>query len=216
MKRVVFIDPGHGGTDPGTVRGVTEEEDLTLDLAKRVGRNIRLLSASSEKDAGPTVETIFSRETDTTTSIDKRVTLATRSVSAMSGKHADVFLSIHVNSANEKYEGAMCLVSQDGGYKTRSVDLAGKILNSLEACGLQNRHVFPDKEPTIRFNYLGVLHGVHWHMPAVLAEVGNIRNDHDYRLLCDADSREVVAIAIARAVLEWLGIEPRMELLKSS
>ena len=32
----VFIDPGHGGTDPGSVGNGLREKDLTLSIATRI------------------------------------------------------------------------------------------------------------------------------------------------------------------------------------
>ncbi|MBN3585975.1 N-acetylmuramoyl-L-alanine amidase, partial [Algoriphagus aestuarii] len=36
MSKVVVLDPGHGGSDPGAVSTDLREKDLTLKIAKRV------------------------------------------------------------------------------------------------------------------------------------------------------------------------------------
>jgi N-acetylmuramoyl-L-alanine amidase len=35
-KFTIVIDPGHGGVDPGTMKGNIREKDITLDISKRV------------------------------------------------------------------------------------------------------------------------------------------------------------------------------------
>ena len=83
----VVIDAGHGGHDPGnlgTGRYKSSEKDIALDVALQVGEYIQR--------AFPDVDVIYTRKTD------KFVTLKGRTEIANMAK-ADVFLSIHCNSA---------------------------------------------------------------------------------------------------------------------
>jgi N-acetylmuramoyl-L-alanine amidase len=82
--RTVVIDPGHGGEELGTqgAKG-TLEKDITLSVARRLRTLI-------ESRLGAKV--FLTREDDRTLSLDDR--------SAFANNHqADVFLSIHANSA---------------------------------------------------------------------------------------------------------------------
>jgi len=82
--RTVVIDPGHGGDEIGTqgAKG-TLEKDITLSVARRLRTLI-------ESRLGAKV--FLTREDDRTLSLDDR--------SAFANNHqADVFLSIHANSA---------------------------------------------------------------------------------------------------------------------
>ena len=82
--RTVVIDPGHGGDAPGTQgsRG-TQEKDITLSVARRLRTLI-------ETRLG--LKVFLTRDDDRTLSADER--------SAFANNHrADVFLSIHANSA---------------------------------------------------------------------------------------------------------------------
>jgi len=84
-KRVV-IDPGHGGKDPGAIgRGGLKEKDIVLDVAKRVKRDL-------EKKG---YEVFLTRDSDTFLSLEERTVIANT-------KHADLFVSIHVNANNNK------------------------------------------------------------------------------------------------------------------
>lgn len=82
--KIIAIDAGHGGPDPGAVGKLgTKEKEINLDIAKRVAK---LLEARGAK-------VIMTR------SSDKEVGLYERTNMANSAK-ADVFVSIHIN-ANE-------------------------------------------------------------------------------------------------------------------
>ncbi len=83
----IVIDPGHGGTDLGTVgHSGLQEKDLVLDIAQRLGKLV------SERSSA---EVIYTR-TD-----DRFVALQTRSALANS-MHADLFVSIHANSSADR------------------------------------------------------------------------------------------------------------------
>lgn len=92
--RKIVIDPGHGGNDPGALSPDRKlrEKDINLAVAKYLGREI--------KSAYPDVEVIYTRTTDKNVALDYRGTLATE-------QHADLFISIHVNSAKKAVNGAV-------------------------------------------------------------------------------------------------------------
>ncbi|WP_339201719.1 N-acetylmuramoyl-L-alanine amidase [Peribacillus sp. FSL P2-0133] len=78
----VFIDPGHGGKDPGAVGNGLKEKELTL----RIGKRIRDILAGYEK-----VTVKMSRTGDTFQSLTDRT-------KAVNNWRADIFLSIHINA----------------------------------------------------------------------------------------------------------------------
>jgi len=87
----VVLDPGHGGKDPGAVRGSFIEKEIVLDVALKVGELLEL-----DKD----VHVIFTRKTDVFVEVAERTKIANRA-------KADVFVSIHVNAAkNTEANGA--------------------------------------------------------------------------------------------------------------
>ncbi len=82
--RLLMIDPGHGGHDPGAIGFTgTHEKDVTLDIARRVAEN---LSAKS----GITVR--LTRDSDVFLPLEERVKISRDA-------RADLFLSIHADSA---------------------------------------------------------------------------------------------------------------------
>jgi len=81
-KFVIILDPGHGGTDPGSVaHNGLQEKTLTLDIAKRAAR---LLSEDQD------ISVILTRNDDKGMSRQSRVHKVKKS-------QADMFVSLHLN-----------------------------------------------------------------------------------------------------------------------
>lgn len=83
-QRVVVIDAGHGGKDPGTLGKSTREKTITLKIAQKVGN---YLSSNT-----PEIKVIYTRSSDVFVSLERRAEIANR-------HHADLFVSIHGNSS---------------------------------------------------------------------------------------------------------------------
>lgn len=78
----ILVDPGHGGSDSGAVRGPLKESVIALKVAK-------ILQEMLRKDER--FEVSMTRETDRKVGLDQRTQIARDT-------HADVLLSIHLNT----------------------------------------------------------------------------------------------------------------------
>lgn len=84
--RLVIIDPGHGGQDPGAIgREGLKEKEVVLDVAKRLKQEL--------EDRG--IKVIMTRDDDTFISLEERPQVAARS-------GADLFISIHANASRAR------------------------------------------------------------------------------------------------------------------
>lgn len=84
--KVIVIDPGHGGKDPGC-NGVTHrEKDVALAVALKFGKLIE----EKMKD----VKVIYTRKTDVFVELEDRAKIA-------NDNNADLFISIHCNAAGK-------------------------------------------------------------------------------------------------------------------
>jgi N-acetylmuramoyl-L-alanine amidase len=82
--KIVVIDPGHGGNDPGAVgRGGIREKDICLKIAKKTAEQI---------DAVPGFRAFLTRDADYFVPLRRRVEIAQK-------HRADLFVSIHANDA---------------------------------------------------------------------------------------------------------------------
>ncbi len=85
--RKVVIDPGHGGRDPGALGLQSQEKDIVLNIALKLGGYI--------EEAFDDVEVIYTRTTDEFVHLRKRTQIANEN-------KADLFISIHCNAAPSK------------------------------------------------------------------------------------------------------------------
>ncbi len=87
-KKVIVIDPGHGGRDPGAIANGLKEKDINLKIAKKLKEII-------EKD--PRFKVYLTRDSD------RYLRLYDRTVFAVK-KKADLFISIHCNASPTRTE----------------------------------------------------------------------------------------------------------------
>ena len=94
----VVLDAGHGGKDPGTVGLKTYkncyEREIALKVTKKIGTFLK-------KEAD--IKTIYTRETDVFIPLHKRGKIANKA-------NADLFISIHCNSASTNAYGTTTYV----------------------------------------------------------------------------------------------------------
>ena len=83
----LVIDPGHGGKDAGAVGKTSQEKDLNLSLALKVGELVQ--------EQYPDVKVVYTRSTDVFIPLQTRADIANKN-------NADLFISIHTNSAENK------------------------------------------------------------------------------------------------------------------
>ena len=83
---VVAIDAGHGGKHHGTTKGGLVEKTLALDISRRIARKL---------DETKGFKAVLTRDSDVFLDLVDRTKIAKR-------KGADIFVSIHLNSAPRK------------------------------------------------------------------------------------------------------------------
>lgn len=176
-ERVVIIDPGHGGFDPGAVgpSGLTEKE-VALDIS------LKLYDFISDR----VDDVVLTRTEDKFISLRERVRMANQ-------KEEGVFVSIHANaSTRSNSEGTETFIAPNSG--TPSLILARDIHKELVAgIGLTNRGIKRDNFYVIR----------NTEMPAVLVEVAFLSNPHEESLLSTDRFRQDAAEAIGRGIIKY-------------
>lgn len=221
-RRVVIIDPGHGGVDPGAVRGKTHEKRITLAIAEEVRRQLR---------ASKRYRVVLTRNRDIFLELRDRVKVAQEG-------EGDVFISLHADThpkrttrgasiytlserASDK-EAARLAAKENKVDLVGGLDLApyskvtGDILRDLtmrrtmEESSIfanmligQFRRKKINMQPykTHRFAGFAVLKAPD--VPSVLVELGYMSNKTDKKMLLSKDFRKKVGKAVLASLDEF-------------
>jgi N-acetylmuramoyl-L-alanine amidase len=179
----IFLDPGHGGKDPGAVGpNGSKESDVTLSVSKLLKDKLERMGA-----------TIFmSRDSDEDVSISRRVSMANSS-------KANIFVSVHCNAYNDTAKGVETLYHQTSSAGKK---LAGLIQSELvSSTNSVDRGIKADKSLSRFPNGLPVLRDTV--MPAVLVELEFISNPTYEKILTNPRWQEVFADAIVQGILSY-------------
>ncbi|PWI58327.1 hypothetical protein BM613_03655 [Sulfoacidibacillus thermotolerans] len=193
-KKVIVIDPGHGGIDGGASGGGLLEKDLTLDLAKRIRSDLT--------QAG--YQVLMTRETDTDASQLFPSKLSSRHKRDLQNRldfirkaQAVGALMIHMNSSNNPGDRGPIVF-----YFTESEagkELAQQIQNAV------NRVAGSTQRPLPRRNFFVLRHSP---CATVLIEVGFLTNHDDASRLRTVVYRDRMAKAIAESAANALRETP--------
>lgn len=185
QNKVIAIDAGHGGEDPGKVGklDVTEESlnlKISLKLRKIIEQNGGIVILTREDKNG------LYTEKSTTIKEKKREDLKNRK-ELVNKSEPDIFISIHLNSfPEEKYYGAQAFFKE--GCKD-SEELANHIQEEFRNSLDKKNNRQPQSRDSI---YL--IREVD--KPAVLIEGGFLSNIREEKLLNDDKYQEKIAWAI--------------------
>jgi N-acetylmuramoyl-L-alanine amidase len=129
---LVVIDPGHGGRIPGAYGSISAEKDIVLQVSKK-------LKEAIEKEM-PGVKAMLTRDTDIDVPFHERTALANKN-------HADLFISIHCNSANSEKR----VRGKNGKYVTQTIRRPQVSGTETFVCGF-NRLQKGESEVAVREN----------------------------------------------------------------
>ena len=175
-KIVVIIDPGHGGKDSGAIGiGGVQEKNIILPIGKRIAEIL-------ERNG---IQVIMTRDSDYFVTLPGRVTMAQQA-------NADVFVSVHANSAgaNRPEVSGLETYYYDSGLTLARV-VHKKILQSLN---VRDRNVRKARFYVLRKNS----------MPAILVETGYLTGRDDVAKLRTSAYQNQMADAIAQGILQYL------------
>ncbi|MDR1705442.1 MAG: N-acetylmuramoyl-L-alanine amidase family protein [Clostridiales bacterium] len=181
-NRIVVIDPGHGGTSPGTIHNGITEKEYDLDIAKRTQK---LLEAAG-------IKVYMTRTGDTGPTLEERA--------AFANGLGDLFISMHLNAVEEGYGASTSGTevyyyphANDAaiGYTSKEVAKIA-VDNIVAALGSKNRDA---KQNDYRVLVLTEI-------PAILCEYGFITNPAEASKLKTEDYRQKAAQGTVNGVME--------------
>jgi N-acetylmuramoyl-L-alanine amidase len=218
VKRIV-IDPGHGGKDPGTIGKYykTKEKTVVLDIAKRLEYYIKRYTK---------IRVYMTRKTDVFIPLEERTAFA-------NSKHADLFISIHANSAkNRKAYGletfwlnfttdshSIMVAAKENASSSRSIwELKGLLKKITLTSKLIESRIFAQKVQYSTLYYLRRYYRypdykvrkapfyvlIGASMPSILVETGFLSNKTNERLLRMPSFRNRIAYGIFLGVQRYI------------
>ena len=217
-NKIIVIDAGHGGKDPGAI-GYKKyrEKVIVLSIAQNLKKKL--------KKRG--FKVYMTRDRDVFVKLSKRTKYANK-------KNADIFISIHANAVSaknaKKAQGietyflsksrssrAKRVAAKENQADLSEMDYYGKesFLNTINshnivaanklaidlqrgALGALNKHYKHVKDAGVREGPFWVLVGAQ--MPSVLVEVGFISNPTEAKRLVNAKYQENLAMGLANGV----------------
>ena len=206
-KVIVVLDPGHGGFDPGTSGFGANEKDLTLKIAK-------YCKAALEKDGR--IQVYMTRETDS--SVGNTTNVSTdlyNRIQYAIGKKANLFVSIHLNSATASAKGAE-VYYPNSNYRAdigaQGKALATDIQNELVKLGLYNRGAkiqnstsskYPDN--SVQDYYYVIQQSKRAGFPGIIVEHAYLSNQSDYNNYLSSDAKlKKLGEADAKGIITYL------------
>lgn len=220
-KKVIVIDAGHGGKDPGAHGVAAREKDITLAAARALRDSL---------DRTGRYKVVMTRDTDVFVPLEDRVRIARRA-------NADLFIALHADSiADPTLRGATVYTLSDRGAARTAkgvfgknnwfidVDLPGRdpavnrILLDLTQRQTVNRSAafaevlldkIADRTTLLRRSHrdAGFMVLLAPDVPAVLLEMGFVTNPEDERALTDPVQRKRFMQGVANAIDGYFGEE---------
>jgi N-acetylmuramoyl-L-alanine amidase len=215
----IFIDPGHGGEDPGAIGKhlKLKEKDVTLEVA------LELKKLFEERG----FKVSMSRDKDVFIPLQERTAMA-------NSANADLFISIHANASRrrgahgiETYffdlsndQDVLKLAAMENGIPIQQLNTLQFILTDMERTPIRNQSAM--LASSIQENMctalntsgvdarnIGVKHGPFYvlkgaKMPAVLVEIAFITNPREERLLASTKYRKKIAQGIMSGVSKYI------------
>ena len=183
IGKVIYLDPGHGGTDPGAVYGNIYEANLNLEIALKTQKELEKQGAivylTRYGDYDLSVKNAQLR---------KRSDLSRRA-NAINKSLCDMYLSIHLNADSDTtWRGAQVFFDD---VNKNNVKLAEIMQNTFKKNLNTNRKY---KQVTNQYMYRRI------NRLGVLLEVGFISNPNERYLLQKEEYQEKIAKTITEGI----------------
>jgi N-acetylmuramoyl-L-alanine amidase len=181
----IHLDAGHGGTDSGAVGNGLYEKNLTLEIIEKINEKLKAYDG---------VSTQLSRSTDVFVGLSERANMANR-------WGADVFLSVHINSATDPSARGWQSHIYNGSVDAKTIAYQNviheNVIASIKQFGIVDRGKKRDNFAVVRESS----------MPAILTENLFISSPADANLLKRVEFIEAVSEGHVIGLEKFLGLK---------
>lgn len=175
-QKVIVIDAGHGGKDPGA----KIDEELESKIVESIAKKIKALNSSED------LKIILLREDDSFLSLSDRV-------NKINQIKPDMLISLHLNaSKNPNEKGVNAFISSQNGFYDKSLEKANQLIenisnNNLTKGGVKDANLYIIKNSKC---------------PAILLEVGYLSNANDKAYITSESGKDEIAKNILKLLRE--------------
>ena len=186
VGKVIIIDPGHGGVDPGTTYKNVYEKDINLNISLYLEEYLSNYGATVILTRDCDADLSYGAEHRKKTDFDNRIKI-------INDKYTDMYLSIHLNYlTNTKYYGAQVFYNKDNEV------LANVIQEYINTNLDSDREIKEIPSSTYMYQRL--------EKPGVLIECGFLSNAAEREKLVTDEYQKKVAEVIADAIVKYYNI----------
>lgn len=177
-NKLIVIDPGHGGKDPGAIGNRYKEKDLNLELAYKI----------KEALINKGYVVLMTRTTDTYIDLNERAAFA-------NSYGADLLISVHHNSFSNTTSGVEVIYNSKTVNAAKSKEIATAVsANIASSVGLKDRgHKDQKLIVSSRAN-----------MPTILVEAGFISNPKEEAYVSQSSIQEKIAKSLANTIYQYI------------
>ena len=186
LGKVIYLDPGHGGLDPGAIYKDIEEEDINLEIAQKLRSVLEsegaIVYLTREGDYDLAVNNAVNRKRS---DLSRRGNIINRSM-------CDLYLSIHLNAdVSTTWKGAQVFYDDINSKNERIAEIMQIVLKE----DLKTNREY--KKTSEMYLHKRVTR------PGVLIEVGFITNPNERYLLRTEEYQTKVANSITRGIKKY-------------
>jgi len=187
LGKVIYLDAGHGGVDPGTVYKDIYEKDLNLEITIKLQEKLESMGAIVY------MTRVGDYDLSNNNAAERKKSDLNNRVKMINSSGADIYISIHLNSiSSSTWSGAQVFYDD---VNDKNYEFAKLMQKQLKKDLKTNREV---KELTNMLLNRKVT------VPGVLIEVGFLSNSNDRYLLQQESYQYKIVESISIGIVDFL------------
>ena len=181
VGKVIYLDPGHGGTDPGAIYKDIYEKDITLSICKK-------LKELLENDGAIVYMTRYDDYDLSDSTYNRKYRDLNNRVKVINESMADLYISIHLNSIESTtWRGAQVFYDD--------INKENKILAKIIQTNLNKERDIKEISKILMNRKIKV--------PGVLIEAGFLSNSNDRYLLKNFEYQYKLSKKIRDSIIKY-------------
>lgn len=186
LGKIIYIDPGHGGLDPGALYKTINEKDINLEISKKIEESL------TRQGAIVYMTRYGDYDLSANNTINRKRSDLSRRSNIINRSNCDLYLSIHLNAeTSSTWRGGQMFYDDINKENKRIAEIFQKLFKEKLNSNREYKKV----------NNLYLQKRVK--IPGILIEVGFLSNPSDRYLLQQESYQSKVSDVITEGVIEY-------------